>query len=84
MGHVLTIESDEAFALATQLAALTGESLEAAVSAALRVQLDHERSRRAYIERAMRAIDAFHATLTGPLPSSDHSFLYDDKTGLPI
>jgi len=35
MGHVLTIESDEAFALATQLAASTGESLEAAVAGAL-------------------------------------------------
>ena len=84
MGQVLTIESDEAFAPATQLAALTGESLEAAVSEALRTQLDHERSGRAYVEKAKKAVAAFQATLTKLPASSDHRFLHDEQTGLPI
>jgi antitoxin VapB len=42
----LSIESDEAFQLATELAQLTGEDLTSAVTLALRERLAHERRRR--------------------------------------
>lgn len=53
MAAQLNIKSDEAWRLATELAALTGESLTAAVIAALREKLAREHHAR---DRAQREI----------------------------
>ena len=86
MGHQLNIKSDDAYALAAALSALTGESLTAAVTAALRERLEREhkaRDRQHKIDR-IRAITAdIRANMAHPLPSSDHGWLYDETTGLP-
>ena len=82
MGHLLKIENDEAVALATELAALRGESLDAAVIAALRHSVGQERAFRAELERLMTLTEAFKQSLAQPLPSSSHDWLYDEA-GLP-
>ena len=84
MGHHLTIESDETVALATQLATLTGESLEQAVLKAVRAGLEAAQDRQAETQKALEAVEAFHDWLEHPRPASDHGWLYDDETGLPI
>jgi antitoxin VapB len=43
MGMQLNIKSDDAYALASELATLTGESLTAAVTEAIRQRLERER-----------------------------------------
>ena len=88
----LTIESEEAAGLAAMLAAQRGESIEAVVTAALRDALERERAAREggaaqeqeaeYLE-LRKIVDDIHRHLEHPLPSSDHSWLYDDETGLP-
>ncbi len=85
MGAQLNIKSEDAYRLASRLAELTGQSLTAAVTAALRAELDREE--RARDKAALRArIDGLTAeivaNMSGPV-SSDHSWLYDDATGLP-
>ncbi|MBV9735626.1 MAG: type II toxin-antitoxin system VapB family antitoxin [Acidisphaera sp.] len=81
----LNIKSDEAYALASELSGLTGESLTAAVTTALRERLDRERRRRDRNER-LRKVLAIAADIRShlgePLPSSDHDWLYDER-GLP-
>ena len=84
MAHQFTIESEEAFALATELAALTGQSLETVVVQAVRQQLDAERTLRAKFDRVMALAAEFRATLTEPMLSTDLHELCDDTTGLPI
>ena len=94
MGHQFTIESEEAAALAAELAALTGTGVEAAVVEALRAGVEGARvralaeaeplRRRATAAEMLAAADEFAEMLGHPLPSSDHSWLYDDETGLPI
>ena len=97
MGATLKIDSEEAVRLATELAGLHGESLEAAVMRSLHGALEREGRRPAearaadssesdWAEReyqALRAIaDDIHRHLDYALPVSDHSWLYDD-VGLP-
>jgi antitoxin VapB len=85
MGTQLNIKNAEAHRFAVELSDLTGESLTEAVTAALRERLLRERARRERIARADRlmAIAAdFRAHMPPPLPSSDHSDLYDED-GLP-
>ena len=85
MGHQLNIKSEDARRLAAELAELTGESLTAAVTAALRERLERERAARNRDARMarVRAITAdIRHNLRHPLPTSDHSWLYDDR-GLP-
>lgn len=85
MGMQLNIKSDEAYALASELSGLTGESMTAAVTSALRERLDRERRRRSREERLQRvlAIAAdIREHLGHPLPSADHDWLYDEH-GLP-
>jgi hypothetical protein len=86
MGHLLTIEGDEAFALATELAALRGESLDRVVTAALRATLDAERRRATMIagkiDRIRKVTAQMRAEMTDE--SFDAASLYDDQTGLPI
>jgi antitoxin VapB len=86
MGMQLNIKSDDAYALASELATLTGESLTAAVTEAIRQRLEREKAARGREER-LRRIRALTAQirehLGQPLPASDHSWLYDDD-GLPV
>lgn len=94
MGAQLKIDGDETYALATELASLRGESVEAVVNRALREALERDRKARADDNiqpqeaedriAGIRAITAdIRKHLKHPLPSSDHNWLYDDETGLP-
>ncbi|MGC8475346.1 MAG: type II toxin-antitoxin system VapB family antitoxin [Acetobacteraceae bacterium] len=77
MGAQPNIKNAKAYRLACELAALTGESLTAAVTAALRERV--ERERRARIEALAAAI---RAGIRGPVSSADHNGLYGPD-GLP-
>ena len=81
MDAELRIESEEASRLAGELAELTGESVEAAVTSAIRQRLDREREKAAKMKRLRELTAEIRAHLTGPV-SSDHSWLYDEN-GLP-
>ena len=83
MGHLLNIESDEAVALATELAELTGKPLDTAVTSALRSMVEQERRRHTRLLAIREAVEAFHAQLGPNPPSLDHDWLYDEATGLP-
>ena len=81
----LKIEGEEASALASELADLTGESVAAAVTEALRERLQRERQvrdRQARLERVLALAAEIRQHMEHPLPSSDHSWLYDEN-GLP-
>ncbi len=93
MGAQLKIDGDETYALAAELASLRGESIEAVVNRALREALERDKAAREvgaaqhqddaeYLE-LRKIVDDIHRHLQHPLPSSDHSWLYDDETGLP-
>ncbi len=93
MEEGLTIESEEAASLATTLATLRGESIEAVVTTALRDALERDRAVKEgasaphqedteYLE-LRKIVDDIHRHLQHPLPSWDYSWLYDDETGLP-
>ena len=80
MGHQFTIEGDEAFALAQDLAALTGETLDAAVTAALRDRVEAERKRRDMDIRVADVLEIAREirTMIGdPAPDAQHGHLYD-------
>ncbi len=84
MGAQLNIKSEDAYRLATDLAALTGESLTAAVTAALRERLERERRGRDLATRRRRLVELageIRAHMREPV-SSDHGWLYDEN-GLP-
>ncbi|WP_428489147.1 type II toxin-antitoxin system VapB family antitoxin [Rhodopila sp.] len=86
MGTQLNIKSEDAYYLASRLSELTGESLTTVVTEALRERLDRQLQTQSRDERIrrIRAITAdMRAAMGGELPSSDHSWLYDDETGLP-
>ncbi len=85
MGHILTIESDEAFALASELAALRGETVEAALMHALRMKVAEERDRFQRQERIkrIRAITAEMRALMPDPAALDTDMLYDEH-GLPF
>jgi antitoxin VapB len=83
----LNIKNEEADRLARELADLTGESVTAAVTEALRERLTRERRqrrRRASLDE-LRAIAADIASrMKEPWKSIDiDELLYDEKTGLP-
>eukprot|EP01037_Dinobryon_pediforme_P012386 gene12386-12473_t len=87
MGTQLNIKSEDAYRLASKLSELTGESLTSAVTTALKERLarvqagDDIETRLARI----RAITAeMRDRMDKPLPTSNHDYLYDDETGLPI
>ena len=81
MVNQLNIKSEDGYRLATELSVLTGESLTAAVTAALRERLDREqraRDRSMRLQRlAMIAAD-IRASLRLP-GGSAHGFLYDES-----
>ena len=89
----LTIQSEEAAGLATTLATLRGESVEAVVTTVLRDALERDRAAKDDVEaqhqddteylELRKIVDDIHRHLQHPLPGSDHSWLYDDETGLP-
>jgi antitoxin VapB len=81
----MNIKSEEAHALARQLAAATGESVTAAVTVALRERLDRLRSRhRESLEQRLLAIGRDCARrLKEPYRSADHADLLYDDMGLP-
>ncbi|MDE2005161.1 MAG: type II toxin-antitoxin system VapB family antitoxin [Rhodospirillales bacterium] len=85
MGAQLNIKSEDAYRLASELASLTGESLTAAVTAALRERLARERRERDIETRLekLREITAdIRRHMDRPEATSDHSWLYGDD-GLP-
>ena len=84
MGHQFTIESDEAFTLATRLAAMTGADMGEVITQALRASLAEEQRRQEWVATMMDVTDRFADLLANPPLASDHSWLYDDETGLPI
>ena len=80
---MLTIESEEALRLATELAGLTGKSLSDAVLLSLRHQTERERGRKAKVDHLMELAAQIRAGLTEPISTYNTDFLYDDETGLP-
>ena len=85
MGAQLNIKSEDAYRLASQLSELTGESLTTVVTKALRTEL--EREQRLHDKAALRArllelADKISANMPSDV-TSDHSWLYDEETGLP-
>jgi len=86
MGTQLNIKSDEAYRMASQLSELTGESLTAVVTKALQERLSRveaEDSIEARLAKVREITADIRANMQHPLPTSDHSWLYDDETGLP-
>ena len=85
MGAQLNIKSEDAYCLASRLAALTGESPTSVVTRALWAELEREERARDHEERLRRVreitADIRH-NLRDPLPSSNHDWLYD-VDGLP-
>ena len=84
MGAQLNIKSEDAYRLASRLSELTGESLTAVVTKALRAELAREEQSRDREERLRRVreitTDIRHH-LKNPLPSSNHDWLYTTIMG---
>ena len=86
MGTQLNIKSDDAYQLASRLSELTGESLTTVVTEALRERLGRQlqcRSREERLRRVRSITADIRAAMGDTLPASDHSWLYDEETGLP-
>lgn len=86
MGMQLNIKSDDAYVMASRLSELTGESLTTAVTEAIRERLDRAEKAQSREHRLaeLRKITAdIRQAMGESLPGSDHSWLYDDETGLP-
>jgi antitoxin VapB len=81
----LNIKNEEAHRLAQELASLTGESMTAAVTAALREQLDRVRRERgvSLADRLLKIGRECAAHLKEPIRSIDHADLLYDERGLP-
>lgn len=81
----LNIKNEETHKLAQKLAKLTGESMAAAVSRAVRERLDRVR-RAGGVSRADRLLEIGKdcaSRLKEPFRSADHGDLLYDKKGLP-
>jgi antitoxin VapB len=79
MANQLNIKSEDGYRLATELSLLTGESLTAAVTEALRERLEREqrgRDRVAKITRLTALAAEIRASLRLPA-GAGHDFLYD-------
>lgn len=81
----LNIKSEETYRLARELAALTGESMTAAVTEALRERLERTRRRRedGMAERLLEIGRDCARHLKDPHHSIDHAELLYDDHGLP-
>lgn len=85
MGHQLNLKSDEAYRLASELAALKGESLTEAVTVALRERLARESkaaSREARLARIREHAAAIRAHVAPGTTWESDKDLYDED-GLP-
>ena len=81
MANQLNIKSEDGYRLATELSDLTGESLTAAVTEALRERLEREqglRDRAAGIARLATLAAEIRASLR-LAPGASHAYLYDDS-----
>jgi antitoxin VapB len=81
MANQLNIKSEDAYRLATELSALTGESLTACVTEALRERLEREarsRDRAARLAR-LSALAAEIRSSLRLLPGAGHAYLYDES-----
>jgi len=81
----LNIKSEEAHRLAQELARLTGESMTAAVTRAVRERLDRLRRERAVslADRLLAIGKDCAVRLKEPFRSADHGDLLYDERGLP-
>jgi antitoxin VapB len=81
----LNIKNEDAHRLAQQLAALTGESMAAAVTQAVRERLDRVRRERGagLADRLLAIGKDCAARLKEPFRSADHGDLLYDERGLP-
>jgi antitoxin VapB len=81
----LSIKNDEAHRLATELARLTGQTLTAAVTTALRERLDRERRRRdpGKVAKRLMAIGRRYAALPDADTRDPDEILGYDENGLP-
>ena len=81
----LNIKNDEAHRLARELAALTGESMAAAVTEALRERLDRVRRERGghLADRLLAIGKDCAARLKEPFRSAEHGDLLYGEDGLP-
>lgn len=77
MDQQVTVDGELA-KLASELASLTGETIEAAVSRAVRERLERERKVREDV-KAMMALAAEIKAHVQPGTTSDHSWLYDEN-----
>ena len=86
MGAQLNIKSEDAYRLASRLSELTGENLTTVVTKALRTELDREERLRekAALEEKLWTIAGQIKANMPPDVTSDHNWLYDDETGLPV
>ncbi len=81
MANQLNIKSEDGYRLATELSDLTGESLTAAVTEALRERLEREqrlRDRTARLARLTTLAAEIRASLRLS-PGASHAYLYDDS-----
>jgi antitoxin VapB len=81
----LNIKNDDAQKLARQLSELTGETLTAAVTEAVRERLERVRSEQetGLADRLLRIGKDCAAHLKEPFRSADHADLLYDERGLP-
>jgi antitoxin VapB len=81
----LNIKNKEAHRLAAELARITGESLTAAVTTAIRQRLDRLREEKApsLANRLLEIGRNCAARLEEPVRSADHADLLYDERGLP-
>jgi len=82
----LNIKNDEAHRMATELARLRGVSVTAAVTDAIREQLERERSERSRKGLGARLLEIGRrcaAHVRQPVSSADHAALLYDSEGLP-
>ena len=82
----LNIKNEETCQLASELAALTGETMTGAITVALRERLERERHQHSVEERLrrIRAIaEQCAAELRAAGPPIDHAELLYDERGLP-
>jgi antitoxin VapB len=85
MGMQLNIKSEEAYRMASRLAEMTGESMTAVVTEALRAELRRREmgeDRAVKLERLLGLARELRAGLREPI-TSDTSDMYDEN-GLPI
>jgi antitoxin VapB len=81
----LNIKNEEAHRLAAELAKITGESLTAAVTTAIRERLDRLKEERApsLADRLLEIGKDCAARLKEPVRTTDHADLLYDERGLP-